>query len=46
MAVVDSQYKGLMYLFEKKHKIPVFMGRGKLLNKTTAGVAPKDGGAT
>jgi dihydrolipoamide dehydrogenase len=42
--VVDGQYKGLMFLFDKKHKIPVFMGRGKLLNKTTVGVTPKDGG--
>jgi len=43
LGVVDSQYKGLMYLFDKKHKIPVFLGRGKLLNKTTVGVTPKDG---
>src|SRR5262249_58645286 len=25
LKVVDGQYKGLLYLFEKKHKIPVFM---------------------
>ena len=43
--VVDSQYKGLLYLFEKKHKIPVFMGRGRLLNATTVGVTPNDGSA-
>jgi dihydrolipoamide dehydrogenase len=43
--IVGSQYKGLMYLFEKKHQIPVFMGRGKLLNKTTVGVTPNDGSA-
>ena len=30
-----------MYLFEKKHQIPVFLGRGKLLNKTTVGVTPE-----
>src|SRR3954451_16235731 len=41
--IVGSQYKGLMYLFEKKHQIPVFMGRGKLLNETTVGVTPNDG---
>ena len=29
--VVDGQYKGLLYLFEKKHRIPVYMGRGRLL---------------
>jgi dihydrolipoamide dehydrogenase len=44
-AVVESQYKGLMYLFEKKHQIPVFLGRGKLIDKTTVGVSPNDGGA-
>src|ERR687898_1782482 len=44
-SVVDGQYRGLMYLFEKKHKIPVFMGRGALLNATTVGVTPNDGGA-
>ncbi|HRA48341.1 MAG TPA: FAD-dependent oxidoreductase, partial [Thermomicrobiales bacterium] len=43
--IVASQYKGLMYLFEKKHQIPVFMGRGKLVNKTTVGVTPNDGSA-
>jgi dihydrolipoamide dehydrogenase len=45
LAVVDGQYKGLLYLFEKKYQIPVFLGRGKLLNKTTVGVTPKDGSA-
>lgn len=44
LAVVDKQYKGLLYLFEKKHKIPVYMGRGKLLDATTVGVTPNDGG--
>lgn len=43
--VVDGQYKGLLYLFEKKHKIPVFMGRGRMLNATTVGVTPNDGSA-
>jgi dihydrolipoamide dehydrogenase len=42
--VVDSQYRGLMYLFEKKHKIPVFMGRGKLTAANTVEVTPNDGG--
>ena len=41
--VVDKQYKGLLYLFEKKHKIPVFMGRGKIIDRTTVGVTPNDG---
>ena len=42
--VVDGQYRGLQYLFDKKHKIPVFMGRGKMLDKNTVEVTPKDGG--
>jgi dihydrolipoamide dehydrogenase len=43
--IVDGQYKGLLYLFEKKHKIPVFMGRGRFLDKNTVGVTPNDGSA-
>jgi dihydrolipoamide dehydrogenase len=42
--VVDGQYRGLRYLFDKKHKIPVIMGRGKLTSKTTVEVTPNDGG--
>src|SRR4051794_518400 len=45
LKIVDGQYKGLLFLFEKKHKIPVFMGRGRLLNATTVGVTPNDGSA-
>lgn len=45
MKVVDGQYKGLQYLFDKKHKIPVFMGRGRLIGPTTVGVTPNDGSA-
>jgi dihydrolipoamide dehydrogenase len=45
LSVVDKQYKGLLYLFDKKHKIPVFMGRGRLLDANTVGVTPNDGGA-
>ena len=45
LKVVDGQYKGLLYLFDKKHKIPVFMGRGKLLDANTVGVTPNDGSA-
>ncbi len=44
--VVDGQYRGLRYLFDKKHKIPVFMGRGKLTATTTVEVTPNDGGET
>jgi dihydrolipoamide dehydrogenase len=42
-SVVDGQYRGLLYLFERKHKIPVFMGRGTLVGGTTVEVAPTDG---
>lgn len=45
LKVVDKQYKGLLYLFDKKHKIPVFLGRGRLLDATTVGVTPNDGSA-
>ncbi len=44
LKVVDGQYRGLMYLFDKKHKIPVFMGRGRLKNANTVEVTPNDGG--
>jgi dihydrolipoamide dehydrogenase len=42
--VVDGQYRGLRYLFDKKHKIPVFMGRGTLTSATSVEVTPNDGG--
>ncbi|MBA2754338.1 MAG: dihydrolipoyl dehydrogenase [Chloroflexia bacterium] len=45
LKVVETQYKGLMYLFDRKHKIPVFMGRGKLLDPHSVGVTPNDGGS-
>lgn len=45
MDVVDKQYQGLRYLFDKKHKIPVFMGRGRFTGPTTIGVTPNDGSA-
>ncbi|HKG26575.1 MAG TPA: FAD-dependent oxidoreductase, partial [Thermomicrobiales bacterium] len=45
LKIVDGQYRGLLYLFDKKHKIPVFMGRGRLLSANTVGVAPNDGSA-
>jgi dihydrolipoamide dehydrogenase len=46
LKVVDKQYKGLLWLFEKKHKIPVFLGRGRLIDANTVGVDPNDGGAS
>ena len=42
--VVDGQYRGLMYLFDKKHRIPVFMGRGRMLAPTQVQVTPNEGG--
>jgi len=44
LKVVDGQYRGLLYLFEKKHKIPVYMGHGRLLSPTQIQVAPNEGG--
>ncbi|MCC6315376.1 MAG: dihydrolipoyl dehydrogenase [Thermomicrobiales bacterium] len=43
--VVDGQYKGLLYLFDKKHRIPVYMGRGRLTAPTRVQVTPNDGSA-
>lgn len=45
LKVVDGQYRGLLYLFDKKHKIPVYMGRGKMLSANQVGVTPNDGSA-
>jgi dihydrolipoamide dehydrogenase len=45
LKVVDGQYRGLLYLFDKKHKIPVYMGRGCMLNANTVSVTPNDGSA-
>lgn len=45
LKVVEGQYKGLLFLFEKKYKIPVFMGRGTLIDDHTVGVTPNDGSA-
>lgn len=44
MKVVDGQFRGLHYLFDKKHKIPVFMGRGKMTSVSVVQVTPNDGG--
>ena len=45
LSIVEGQYKGLLYLFDKKHKIPVFLGRGKMESATTVAITPKDGSA-
>jgi dihydrolipoamide dehydrogenase len=45
ISIVEGQYRGLSFLFDKKHQIPVFMGRGRLLSADTVGVTPNDGGA-
>ena len=44
LKVVEGQYRGLLYLFDKKHKIPVFHAHGRLLGPNTVGVEPVDGG--
>jgi dihydrolipoyl dehydrogenase len=45
LKVVDGQYRGLLYLFDKKHKIPVFHARGRLLSPTQVEATPVGGGA-
>src|SRR5581483_3368747 len=45
LKVVEGQYRGLLYLFDKKHKIPVFHARGRLLSPTQVEATPVDGGA-
>ncbi|HEX5499005.1 MAG TPA: FAD-dependent oxidoreductase, partial [Thermomicrobiales bacterium] len=45
LKVVDGQYRGLLYLFDKKHKIPVFHARGRLLSPTQVEATPVEGGA-
>lgn len=42
--IVDGQYKGLQYLFDKKHKIDTFIGRGKLTAKDTVEVTLNEDG--
>lgn len=44
LAVVDKQYKGLQYLFDKKNKVPVFEGTGRLISANEVEVTPNDGG--
>jgi dihydrolipoamide dehydrogenase len=44
LKVVDGQYKGLLYLFDKKHRIPVYMGRGAMTAANRVRVTPNDGG--
>jgi dihydrolipoamide dehydrogenase len=46
LKVVDGQYKGLLYLFDKKHRIPVYMGRGQMLSPTSVQVTMNDGSGT
>jgi dihydrolipoamide dehydrogenase len=42
--VVNGQYKGLLYLFEKKYKIPVIAGVGSIAGAGKVQVAPNGGG--
>jgi dihydrolipoamide dehydrogenase len=45
LKVVNGQYRGLQYLFDKKYQIPVFTGTGSILGPNQVQVAPNDGGA-
>ena len=42
--VVNGQYKGLQYLFDKKYKIPVIAGVGSIAGPGQVRVAPNGGG--
>ncbi|MDQ3411857.1 MAG: FAD-dependent oxidoreductase, partial [Chloroflexota bacterium] len=44
LKVVETQYKGLLWLFDSKHKIPVFAGRGRLFSPSQVRVTPNEGG--
>lgn len=45
LKVVNGQYKGLQYLFDKKYQIPVFAGFGSIAGAGQVRVAPNDGSA-
>ena len=44
--VVNGQYKGLQYLFDKKYKIPVIAGFGRIAGPGQVEVAPAGGRRT
>jgi dihydrolipoamide dehydrogenase len=43
--VVNGQYKGLQFLFDKKYQIPVFAGFGRITGPGQVQVTPNDGSA-
>ncbi|MGH2613795.1 MAG: dihydrolipoyl dehydrogenase [Thermomicrobiales bacterium] len=43
--VVNGQYKGLLFLFDKKYKIPVIAGAGSIAGQGQVQVTPNHGGA-
>ena len=45
LKVVNGQYRGLQYLFDKKYQIPVFAGTGSIVGPNQVQVALNDGGA-
>jgi dihydrolipoamide dehydrogenase len=45
LKVVNGQYKGLLFLFDKKYQIPVIAGLGSIAAPGQVRVAPNDGGA-
>lgn len=44
LGVVNKQYNGLQFLFDKKNKVPVFKGDGKLISKNQIEVTLNDSG--
>ena len=45
LKVVNGQYKGLQFLFDKKYRIPVIAGFGSIAGPGQVRVAPNDGSA-
>jgi dihydrolipoamide dehydrogenase len=45
LKVVNGQYKGLLFLFDKKYQIPVFAGLGSIAAPGQVRVVPNDGSA-
>lgn len=44
LSIVDKQYKGLQYLFDKKNKVPVFKGNGVITSKNEVEVTLNESG--
>ena len=45
LKIVEKQYRGTLFLFDKKYQIPVFAGRGCIAAPGQVNVTPNDGSA-